>query len=53
MGLSDGPTGPMVSVIWLVVLRISIGALWLRSGLLKILGKSYRKLGEPGSAVNI
>lgn len=37
---SSGP------VIWLVLLRIGVGAIWLRSGLLKIPRKEYLRYGE-------
>jgi len=33
----------VISAIWIVVLRISVGALWLRSGLLKIPTRRYRQ----------
>ena len=37
---SSGP------VIWFVLLRIGVGAIWLRSGLLKIPRKEYLRYGE-------
>ena len=37
---SSGP------VIWLVLLRIGVGALWVRSGLLKIMKREYLEFDE-------
>ncbi len=33
-------------MIWLVLLRIGVGAIWLRSGLLKIVGGEYLEYDE-------
>ncbi|MFQ5802740.1 MAG: DoxX family protein [Candidatus Methylomirabilales bacterium] len=40
------PLKTMVPVFWLVLLRVAVGVIWLRSGLLKIVRREYLEYDE-------
>jgi len=40
------PQGGIAPIVWLVLLRIAVGLIWLRSGLLKVVRGEYRHYRE-------
>jgi uncharacterized membrane protein YphA (DoxX/SURF4 family) len=44
------PATATVSAIWIVLIRVAVGALWLRSGIPKVLGREYLDYRKNWSA---